>query len=103
MTVGWILDRLLDRPRLAGTIASTLGVSSTIEVGLITVQAWRSGASVARQLGHSSPRVTLDVYSHLFPSELDSIAQRLDQVRLEALAAHARHESGSEPRGGDPR
>ena len=65
-----------------------------------------SGASpvlVARQLGHSSPRVTLDVYSHLFPSELDTIAQRLDQVRLEALATHARHEAGSEPRGGDPR
>lgn len=45
MTVGWILDRLPDRPRLAGTIAWTLGVSSTIEVGLITVQAWRGEAS----------------------------------------------------------
>jgi hypothetical protein len=45
MTVGWILDRLPDRPRLAGTIAWTLGVSSTIEVSLITVQAWRGEAS----------------------------------------------------------
>lgn len=45
MTVGWILDRLLDRPRLLGTIAWTLGVSSKIELGLIAVHAWRGGAS----------------------------------------------------------
>ena len=44
-TIGWVLDRLPDRPRLAGTIAWTLLVSSTIEVGLITVQAWRGRAS----------------------------------------------------------
>ena len=30
-TIGWVLDRLPDRPRLAGTIAWTLLVSSTIE------------------------------------------------------------------------
>jgi len=28
VTVGWILDRLPDRPRFAGTFAWTLGVSS---------------------------------------------------------------------------
>jgi hypothetical protein len=44
-TVGWVLDRLPDRPRLAGTIAWTLLVSSTVEVGLITMQAWRGRAS----------------------------------------------------------
>ena len=44
-TIGWVLDRLGDRPRLAGTIAWTLLVSSTIEVGLITMQAWRGRAS----------------------------------------------------------
>jgi hypothetical protein len=32
-------------PRLAGTIAWTLLVSSTIEVGLITMQAWRGRAA----------------------------------------------------------
>jgi integrase len=53
-----------------------------------------SGATpvlVARQLGHSSPRVTLDVYAHLFPHELDGIAQRLDRIRHDAIAPHARH------------
>ena len=44
-TIGWVLDRLPDRPRLAGTIAWTLLVSSTIEVALITMQAWRGRAS----------------------------------------------------------
>jgi hypothetical protein len=44
-TVGWVLDRLPDRPRLAGTIAWTLLVSSTVEVALITLQAWRGRAS----------------------------------------------------------
>jgi len=44
-TIGWVLDRLGDRPRLAGTIAWTLLLSSTAEVGLITMQAWRGRAS----------------------------------------------------------
>lgn len=40
-TCGWILDRLPSRPRLEGTLAWTLIVSGLVEVGLITVQAWR--------------------------------------------------------------
>lgn len=44
-TVGWVLDRLPDRPRLAGTLAWILLVSSTIEVALIAMQTWRGRAS----------------------------------------------------------
>jgi hypothetical protein len=44
-TIGWVLDRLPDRPRLAGTLAWTLLGSSTVEVGLIALQAWRGRAS----------------------------------------------------------
>jgi hypothetical protein len=44
-TVGWVLDRLPDRPRLAGTLSWALLASSTVEVGLITMQAWRGRAS----------------------------------------------------------
>jgi hypothetical protein len=43
--IGWVLDRLPDRPRLAGTVAWALLVSSTVEVGLIMLQAWRGRAS----------------------------------------------------------
>jgi hypothetical protein len=44
-TVGWVLDRLPDRPRLAGLLSWALLASSTVEVGLITMQAWRGRAS----------------------------------------------------------
>lgn len=44
-TVGWVLDRLPDRPRLATALAWTFLVSSTIEVGLIGMQTWRGRAS----------------------------------------------------------
>jgi hypothetical protein len=43
--IGWVLDRLPDRPRLAGALAWTLVVSLTAEVGLIALQAWRGRAS----------------------------------------------------------
>lgn len=45
LTIGWVLDQLPDRPRLAGFVAWTLGLSSLAEVGLITMQAWRGRAS----------------------------------------------------------
>lgn len=44
-TLGWVLDRLPDRPRLAGTLAWTFLISSSIEVGLIAMQTWRGRAS----------------------------------------------------------
>jgi hypothetical protein len=44
-TVGWVLDQLPDRPRLAGPLSWALLASSTVEVGLITMQAWRGRAS----------------------------------------------------------
>ena len=44
-TVGWVLDRLPDRPRLAATLAWSFLISSTIEVGLIAMQTWRGRAS----------------------------------------------------------
>ena len=44
-TVGWVLDRLPVRRRLAGALAWTFLVSSSVEVALITMQAWRGRAS----------------------------------------------------------
>lgn len=40
-TVGWVIDRMPSRPRLEKILGRTLAVSSLVEVGLITVQAWR--------------------------------------------------------------
>jgi len=44
-TCGWIFDRLPRRPRLEGMLATVLIGSGLIEVGLITMQAWRGVAS----------------------------------------------------------
>jgi integrase len=43
--------------------------------------------AVQKRMGHATAAMTLDVYGHLFPDELDSIAERLDQVRADALEA----------------
>jgi integrase len=37
---------------------------------------------VQRMLGHSSPSVTLDVYSHLFADDLDTVADRLHAAKI---------------------
>ncbi|HSM44786.1 MAG TPA: hypothetical protein VK969_07205 [Acidimicrobiia bacterium] len=44
-TLGWVLDRLPDRPRLAGALAWSFLISSVVEVGLIAMQTWRGRAS----------------------------------------------------------
>jgi integrase len=57
----------------------------------------REGASVKavqKQLGHATASITLDVYGHLFPDELDALAGRLERARTEALAGLARTQRG---------
>jgi hypothetical protein len=38
-------------------------------------------------LGHRSATQTLDRYGHLYPSDLDALAERLDQARAVATTA----------------
>lgn len=43
---GWVLDRMpVARPRLAGALAWTFAVASTVEVALIVMQTWRGQPS----------------------------------------------------------
>jgi integrase len=59
----------------------------------------RQGASVKavqRQLGHATASITLDVYGHLFPDELDALAGRLEHARSEALMSLARTQRASD-------
>jgi integrase len=52
----------------------------------------REGASVKavqKQFGHATASITLDTYGHLFPDELDQLAERLEDLRGRALAARA--------------
>src|SRR5215216_4072365 len=57
----------------------------------------RQGASVKavqKQLGHATASITLDTYGHLFPDELEALADRLEDARTEALATLARTRHG---------
>jgi integrase len=57
----------------------------------------RQGASVKavqKQLGHATASITLDTYGHLFPDELDALADRLEDARADALATLARTRNG---------
>jgi integrase len=49
----------------------------------------REGASIKalqKQLGHKDAMQTLNRYGHLYPDELDSLADRLEQVHQRARA-----------------
>ena len=46
------------------------------------------------QLGNATASITLDTYRHLFPSEMETLADRLELVRGVALASRARTQDG---------
>jgi integrase len=50
--------------------------------------------AVQAQLGHATASITLDTYGHLFLSELEVLADRLEQARTAALANRARTQRG---------
>jgi integrase len=50
--------------------------------------------AVQAQLGHATASITLDTYGHLFPSELEALADRLEQTRTAALANRKRTQRG---------
>jgi integrase len=57
----------------------------------------RQGASVKavqRSLGHKSAVMTLDRYGHLWPDELEDLAERLDRARAAAVAPSTRPTGG---------
>ena len=50
--------------------------------------------AVQAQLGHATASITLDTYGHLFPSEMDTIGDRLELVRDVAVARLGRTQHG---------
>jgi integrase len=52
--------------------------------------------AVQAQLGHATASITLDTYGHLFPSELEALADRLERARVTALAGRERTQRGPE-------
>jgi integrase len=59
----------------------------------------RQGASVKavqKQLGHASASITLDRYGHLFPDELDQLAERLERARADAISGGVKPQGSPE-------
>jgi integrase len=52
--------------------------------------------AIQARLGHSSITTTLNTYGHLFASLDVELADRLDDVRADALAARLRHADAPE-------
>jgi hypothetical protein len=52
----------------------------------------RLAKAIQAQLGHASATVTLDRYGHLFPDELQQLADRLQDAYAEAMTDPARTE-----------
>jgi integrase len=50
--------------------------------------------AVQAHLGHATASITLDIYGHLFPDELGTLADRLEQVRSTAHDQLPRTEDG---------
>ncbi|MGZ4444439.1 MAG: tyrosine-type recombinase/integrase, partial [Nocardioidaceae bacterium] len=49
---------------------------------------------VQQMLGHKSATMTLDLYGHLFPDRLDTVADAMDAARTVALTACGEAETG---------
>jgi hypothetical protein len=50
--------------------------------------------AVQAQFGHATASITLDTYGHLFPSEMEALADRLELVRDAAVARRSRTRRG---------
>jgi integrase len=84
------------RRNVFNSAAERAGVHDVTPHGLrhtaasLAIAAGATVVVVQRMLGHSSPTVTLDVYSHLFADDLDTVADRLDKAKIKAAADLAR-------------
>ena len=70
-----------------------MACTSTTSASLLIAQS-ASVKAVEAQLGHATASITLDTYGHLFPSEMEALADRLEMVRDAALAKRARTQNG---------
>jgi hypothetical protein len=59
--------------------------------------------AVQAQLGHATASITIDTYGHLFPSEMDTLGDRLELVRDAAVTRRERTQHGpADDRLGEP-
>ena len=55
----------------------------------LAISAGASVVGVQTMLGHATPAITLSVYTHLFPDDLQSVAAKLDRAAQDALTGQS--------------
>jgi integrase len=84
------------RRRCFDSAAATIGLPGLVPHELrhtaasLAISAGATVKGVQAMLGHASATVTLDRYGHLFPDELDAVADRLDEAAARASADYLR-------------
>ena len=81
-----VFDAAAERAGLAGVTPHGLRHTAAT----LAVQAGAHVRLVQQMLGHSSPTVTLNVYSHLFDADLDLVADRLNTAKISSDADQVR-------------
>jgi integrase len=92
-TAGSVLRVSTWRPRVFNTARDGLGADFPKvtphdlrhTAASLVVSAGGNVLALARMLGHESPKMTLETYADLFDSDLDALADVLDQARTTAL------------------
>jgi integrase len=65
----------------------------------LAIQSGANVKAVQRMLGHASAAMTLDTYAGLFDTDLEAVAERMDQAVSEARADYLRIAEGRSPVG----
>ena len=85
-------------PRAQAFKAREISFAATLRYVEVTADKRHSPVKVVqRLLGHKTAVLTLDRYGHLYPDDLDAVAQRLDEGAREA-ADRLRTTASSTPR-----
>lgn len=84
------------RRRVFDPAARRAGVEGLTPHGLrhtaasLAIQAGASVLAVCRMLGHANPTITLNVYGHLWSSDLDDLMDRVQDAKIKAGADQVR-------------
>lgn len=93
---GSVLRNRNFRSRLFDAAAKRAGVEGVTPHGLrhtaasLAIQAGAPVTVVSTMLGHADPSITLRVYSHCWPSDLDALADRLHEAKVNTRADQVR-------------
>jgi integrase len=82
---GWFWNAVKECQKLDPTFPRITPHDLRHTAASLAISAGANPKLVQRMLGHASAAMTLDTYADLFPDDLETVSQRLDQVRTKSL------------------